>query len=526
MRGSTCTQDTRKRLHPARNATLNRAALHWAEMGLLQMVSLGVSCAAVRIFFVTSEIAPFSEVSDLAALSAALPKALRGLDHHVTVVTPLYGSIDSTAHALARRLSTLPANIDGETVECALYDGRTTGGVDVHFIGHERFGDGPIADAGTDDTGTDTVARAVLLGQAAAALIGDADPACDIVHAVGAQAGLALMFARAARPGVGTVLSGVDLGRDQALAADALAMLQSAATAANKTTDAQPAPTSLIAAAVGAADRVIVASPRQALALAAGDASPAGKLVADRKDAVVGILEGVDAAVWNPLVDPHLTARFDPADVAGKQQCKGSLQYEAGLPVRPETPLMVALASDLGGMDKRDANALAGTIEALARNEMQLVIAHDGELPRPLQALCGDDGEQVRALNTQGDPAAMHRLFGGADLVWIAGSTTPQGTLHLAAQRYGAIPIVAGDGVTGETVVDCDNGLETGTGFVFDRTGSDAPAAELSALQRALAAFANSDAFAALQRRSMRTDSSWERAARRYEHVYRSLETS
>jgi glycogen synthase len=45
----------------------------------------------------------------------------------------------------------------------------------------------------------------------------------------------------------------------------------------------------------------------------------------------------------------------------------------------------------------------------------------------------------------------------------------------------------------------------------------------LATVRRALGAYANHHAFDAFRKRVMKTDVSWDRAARRYEHVYRQL---
>ena len=60
------------------------------------------------IVFVSPEVVPFSKVGGLADVAGALPKSLRALGHKVTVVSLLYGSIDVSAHALARRLTRTP----------------------------------------------------------------------------------------------------------------------------------------------------------------------------------------------------------------------------------------------------------------------------------------------------------------------------------------------------------------------------------------------------------------------------------
>ena len=70
-----------------------------------------------------------------------------------------------------------------------------------------------------------------------------------------------------------------------------------------------------------------------------------------------------------------------------------------------------------------------------------------------------------------------------------------------------------------DTIVDCDAKLETGTGFLFEEGTADAL---LGATERALAA-RTLPRWRALVRRVMRLDRGWERPARRYEQLYRSL---
>jgi starch synthase len=72
-----------------------------------------------------------------------------------------------------------------------------------------------------------------------------------------------------------------------------------------------------------------------------------------------------------------------------------------------------------------------------------------------------------------------------------------------------------------DTIVDCDAKLETGTGFLF---GEATVEALLGAVERAIAA-RSLPSWPALVRRVMRLDRGWERAARRYEQLYRSIAT-
>src|ERR1700758_2577127 len=54
----------------------------------------GIGASRMEITFVTTELAPFVKVGGLADVSAALPKALRGIGHAVTVVLPRFPELE------------------------------------------------------------------------------------------------------------------------------------------------------------------------------------------------------------------------------------------------------------------------------------------------------------------------------------------------------------------------------------------------------------------------------------------------
>src|SRR6185312_167939 len=60
----------------------------------------------------------------------------------------------------------------------------------------------------------------------------------------------------------------------------------------------------------------------------------------DRGSDVIGVLNGIDEAVWNPETDKHIAANFSAYDLSGKLACKAALQAEMGLPARPDVPLI------------------------------------------------------------------------------------------------------------------------------------------------------------------------------------------
>jgi starch synthase len=185
------------------------------------------------------------------------------------------------------------------------------------------------------------------------------------------------------------------------------------------------------------------------------------------------------------------------------------LQLELGLPVRPEVPLVCCVGN---------AALLPSIMEAFLRNDVQLVVVDDDGV-QALRGLVGRYEDRLK-LAEHADEKFLHRAVAAADFLLLPGHETRYGDLHLAGQRYGALPVARRLGALADTVIDCDPSLDTGSGFAYDGEES---ADLLGTLQCALGAFSKQKAFDALRRRVMKLDLSWERSARRYEHLYRIL---
>jgi starch synthase len=83
--------------------------------------------------------------------------------------------------------------------------------------------------------------------------------------------------------------------------------------------------------------------------------------------------------------------------------------------------------------------------------------------------------------------------------------------------RYGTIPVVHATGALADTVVDGDEYPRGGTGFAFTEYSG---AAFLTAVDRALDAYADARRWRIIMRRAMDADFGWLRSARAYGEVY------
>jgi starch synthase len=475
----------------------------------------------MHVLLVASEIAPYTHEGRFAEAAHGHTKALRALGQPVTVVTPLYRTIDPAARSLARRLTPLTVSAGGQSFTCDVFDGRTPNGVELTFIHHrELFGGARSLEDGASEE--ELARRALAFGRAVAALVKNREGTYDVVHAHDWAGAIALSSIRedANLDSIATLLTVRDV-ESGAFGPHAAGVLElDAGAIARAMIDTKDGPrVSVVAAAVGASDRITATSQSFAAELA----RPGGFLRAalDRHPVeVVGALDGIDTAVFNPATDPQIPARFDPMDLGGKARCKARLRRELGFRPTGQAPLFGALAS-AGHDDGFDR--LSSVLVRFLRNDVEVAIGWRGDpdasLFRELSAIAARfaDRFSVRPL----DGTRQHPLLAASDFVVVPSRRAPATSAHMQAHRYGALPIGRRTGTIADVLVDADARLKTGNGFVYDE--DDGPDL-LGCLQRAAATYsANRPGIERMQRAVMRIDHSWERCGKAYVEIYRSI---
>jgi len=234
---------------------------------------------------------------------------------------------------------------------------------------------------------------------------------------------------------------------------------------------------------------------------------------------LVGILNGVDYEEWNPATDPHLAARYDPADLRGKARCKASVQAELGLMVRADVPLL-AVVSRLA--EQKGFDLLGHALpEVLATTDVQVAILGSGEARYEAQMRAVAAAFPRRAVfrNEFNEPLA-HRIEAGGDVFLMPSRFEPCGLNQLYSLRYGTVPVVHATGGLDDSVTEFDPATGTGTGFKFTPYTPDA---FIATLARALRLHADPAAWQRLLRNGMAQDFSWRRAASAYARLYEEL---
>ena len=457
---------------------------------------------------VTAELSPYARASRAGDTVAALSKALCQLEHRVTVAVPRYPGFEAGGLLAARRLTPLVLP-NGQEVT-VLDSQLPTGAKLVLLDAPGLFERGGVFGKSADDA-----ARFSFLCDAALALAkqrGEREP-FDVAHLHDwPAAALAIGLSRL-EPRIPTVLTIHDGSRRGLVPLDVAARLGIGASDVYGDADG----TSLLAAGAEAASAVTAVSATVASDLLdAGRFGALSRVLSARGDAVVGIPNGLDYAIYNPATDVALRSRYDAEDVANKGSAKTELLRTRGLEIGVERPLCVAIVED--GPDG-GADLLEKSAEQILKNDASLfvMVRADLSLDR-LEGLRSDMGGRL-AIERITDEPLVRRACAAADLVVLPALYELTATFTRIAQRYGALPVARAVGANVEAIVDVDAALDTGTGFLFDEA---TPSALAGAVSRGIAAFV-SPRWGALRRRVMRLDLAWDRSARRYAQLYRQV---
>ena len=239
-------------------------------------------------------------------------------------------------------------------------------------------------------------------------------------------------------------------------------------------------------------------------------------LTRSRADRLVGITNGIDHEVWDPMTDREIPANYGPEDMAGKVVCKKRLLEEFSLPVDLERPIVASITrlTDQKGVDLM--MAAAGDILAAGAYIISLG-SGEANYERSWQSLRDYAPRQVGVFKGYNESLA-HRIEAGADMFMMPSKFEPCGLNQMYSLRYGTVPIVRAVGGLDDTVENWDSVSRTGNGFKF---GPYRANRFIERMYEALFAYADQETWRKIQQNGMAVDNSWENAAGKYRELYR-----
>ncbi len=191
-----------------------------------------------------------------------------------------------------------------------------------------------------------------------------------------------------------------------------------------------------------------------------------------RGDRYTGILNGLDATVWDPATDADLAAPFSVADLTGKAACRADLLGRLGFDPTDDAPVL----GMIGRLDpQKGFDLLADAAPRLLAGGARLAVQGSGDpvLAAALRSLAARRPDRV-ALVERFDRAMARRIYAGADFFLMPSRFEPCGQGQMISLRYGTPPVVRRTGGLADSVVDERLHPGAGTGFAFDAATADA----------------------------------------------------
>lgn len=232
-----------------------------------------------------------------------------------------------------------------------------------------------------------------------------------------------------------------------------------------------------------------------------------------RHHEIIGILNGIDAFVWDPRTDDSLPVNFSIKTVfEGKKENKMKLQKAVGLPVSDDM-----LFGFIGRIDpnQKGVDLIMEAVRRMSGKKFQVVLLGTGD-KKQVSALEKMDGKEKNvAYVSTFDERLARRIYAGSDVILVPSKFEPCGLTQMIAMRYGTIPLVRKTGGLADSVVDGE------TGFVFDQYRAE----DLCrAMWRAIVLREDiPNIWNSMVKRVMREDFSWEASAKEYRKVYKKL---
>jgi starch synthase len=478
----------------------------------------------MRVVMGASEAVPYAKTGGLADVVGALPAALHRLGVDVAVVIPAYASISRERFPLQGTGWRLEVPVSTRTVPAAVLRSQTADGVPVYLIKADQY----FARAGlygtADGDYLDNAERFVFFARAILALLPHLG-APDVLHCHDWQTALAPAFLRtdAARypdlQQVRTVLTVHNLGYQglfwhfdwHLLNIDWIYFTQDYLEFYDKI--------NFLKGGLVCADAITTVSPTYAKEIQTAEFGHGleGVLVA-RRQALTGILNGVDCREWSPEHDSFIVGSYSADDLAGKAACKADLQAAVGLPAEATVPV-IGIVSRLA--DQKGFDLLAAVAARLLHKRLQVIVLGSGDASYQelFQGLAKRFKKRL-AVRIAFDNALAHKIEAGSDMFLMPSRYEPCGLNQIYSLRYGTIPIVRATGGLEDTIIDFDPSTGEGTGFKFVEY---APDALLACIERALQAYRQPAVWQRLTRTAMRADFSWDRSAQAYLDLYRKI---
>lgn len=462
-----------------------------------------------RILYVTPEMADYVKVGGLGEVSAAFPRALRGLCD-IRVLIPGYRSV-LAKHETIPVIGSLPPV--GGLPACRIGKVTSPDGLVVYILLCPELFDrdgSPYADASGRDW-LDNDVRFARLSMAAAdfaAGLGDADWQPNFLHLNDWPTALAAGYVAWRGLETPTLLTIHNLAYQGLFDPRRLAMLNIPANSFRLDGVEFYGKLSFLKAGIFYSSHLTTVSSTYAQEVTQSEfGCGLDGLLRLRADEgrLTGILNGIDEN-W----DPRLTAsakRFQ----AGRWKNQNAQQVRKAFGLALSRGPLFAIVSRL--VHQKGVDLAIDAAEHIVESGGQLMVTGRGEasFEHAIKGLAARHPGAVGA-RIGFDETEARQMFAGSDFLLMPSRFEPCGLSQMYAQKFGSLPIAHRTGGLADTIEDGH------TGFLFHDLTSRSFA---GAIGRALDAFRSKQKLRGMRRSAMARSFSWQQSAMSYAALYR-----
>jgi len=482
------------------------------------------------VVMIASECAPVAKVGGLADVVAGLSRELQLRGHAVEIILPKYDVLRADQiWGMQISFENLWVPWDGGSIRCTVWFGFVQGSK-CYFIEAHCAQD--FYNRGTHYGFWDDPERFAFLSKAALEFMLKSYKRPDVIHTHDWQTALVpvLLTEMYATDGLQharlchTMHSFAHQGvcNKHILYAAGLQAPEALVSPDQMGGDFDPHTINLTKGAILYAHQVTTVSPQHAWEVQFTDQGCGlGHTLYQHRDKFTGVLNGLDYAVWNPEIDPHIFQQYTAASFDLK--AVNSLALRDRMQLRDDGRPIIAY---VGRLDRQKGlHLIRHALQYALANDAQFVLLGSGSEAainaefRALQESLIDHPDCHLEIGY--DEELSHLIYAAADLLIAPSLFEACGLTQMIALRYGTVPLVRSVGGLKDTVFDWDYAeqpLAQRNGFVFEYP--DAPGIE-SALCRALALWKQQPAlFRQLALQGMAYDYSWNQPGQRYLDIY------
>lgn len=471
----------------------------------------------MKILFVASEANPFIATGGLADVAGSLPRAVRNYHQACRVVIPLYSTIDLELRSKMKFVCNFVVPLSWRNQYCGVFEANHNG-VIYYFIDNEYYFKRDKGIYGYYDDAE----RFAFFSKAVLEMLQYIDFTPDVLHCNDWQSAMVPVYLNLfyrdieKYKNIRTVFTIHNIQYQgkygMEIASDVLGLPYYAAP-----TVIYDGCLNMMKGAVEMADYVTTVSPTYAKEITDPWYSHGlDRLLRANQHKLVGILNGIDTASYNPKTDPALFVNYDAASLEKKAEGKVALQEYMGL-AKNKDVLLLSIVTRF--VSHKGIDLIQYIFDELMRREIQVVALGSGDY------IFESFFEEMQrkypgrmAVKIGFIPDLARKIYAGSDVFLMPSKSEPCGLAQMVALRYGTLPIVRETGGLKDSIIDM--GAEGGNGFTFKTYNAHDM---LGAIDRAGGLYYNRELWPGVVEHAMACDFTWGRSAVQYIDLYKNI---